>query len=154
MTLPSVRYMIPKASNACKQHQVDIHSACWEGLLCVCKKHTYSRLTVNLSVTTALVTKKFVLTSRFPYSKGPLQSDGSDWVPMTWSLHRDCPHIECYYKESLLYTESDIQIGALLAQRAPCRAYALAMCRSQSCSACAWSHHNSHDSHSRQRHHA
>ena len=56
----------------------------------------------TLCVTTAVVTRKIVLTSNCPYSEGPLQSEYSDWLPMTLSLHRDCPYIKCPYKESLL----------------------------------------------------
>ena len=54
---------------------------------------------------TALVTKKFGVTSNCPYSEGPLQSEYHDWLPMTLSLHQNCPYIECPYKESLVYRE-------------------------------------------------
>ena len=58
----------------------------------------------TLFVATALVTKRFVLTSSCPHSEEPLQSESGDWTPMALSLHQDCPYIECPYKENLLYS--------------------------------------------------
>ena len=58
----------------------------------------YSKLSL-----TALGTKKFVLTSKCPYSLGPLQSECINWSPMALSLHQSCPYMQCPYKENLLY---------------------------------------------------
>ena len=66
----------------------------------------HSQVHTTLFVTTALVTKQFVLTSNCPYPGGPVQSQCSDWLPMALSLHQECSYIECPYKESLLYASS------------------------------------------------
>ena len=47
--------------------------------------------------------KIIVLTSACPYSGGTLQSQCNDWLPIALSLRRECPFIDCPYKEKLLY---------------------------------------------------
>ena len=54
-------------------------------------------LPLTVFVTTALVTKKFVLTSNCPYSEGPLQAECSDWLVMALSLHQNRSYIESLY---------------------------------------------------------
>ena len=41
-----------------------------------------------------------------------MQSVCSDWLPKVLSLHRDCPYIECPYKESLLYMYNILAAGS------------------------------------------
>ena len=47
------------------------------------------------SVTSALFTKKIVLTSSCPYSEGPPQSESSDRFQIALSLHQECPYSKC-----------------------------------------------------------
>ena len=56
-----------------------------------------------LFVTSALVPKRPVLISNWPYSEMPLQTECSEQSPIALSLHQECLYIECPYKENFLY---------------------------------------------------
>ena len=65
--------------------------------------HLRASCTVASLCTNCFVTKKTVLTSGYPYSKGPLQSGHSDWLPIALSLHQKCHYNQWPYKEKLRY---------------------------------------------------
>ena len=66
---------------------------------------------VSLSTVTSLCHNCFghqrkLSLQRCPHSEGQLQSECSDWFPITLVLHQEWPYIESLHKEKLLYHKS------------------------------------------------
>ena len=89
-----------------QRRQLKLQAVLSGQVMTLLEKTKVSCFTVTSLCSDCFVYQKIVLTSHCLYSKGPLQSECSDWFPLALSLSQECPYIECPYNKKVLYCSS------------------------------------------------